>query len=185
MTEAGLEESSHRFAQACKSFEYTHPGSKSLEEGAFAASKIDLDRQLDSIEERDVRFILNQFGWEFKQGWGASSNGWLCPATIGQIDLWFHEMTNPTEHGVPEGHTGFYVQLDHRGSPAAIARWIQEHKDKISWGLVLDGGNGRLIITRCIDLTDSPTLAAIKQEIEEFVANIAALHLPKARAGHS
>jgi hypothetical protein len=152
-----------------------------LTEGEFANSTIDLGQRLGSIEERDVRFMLKQFGWEFTKGWGASSNGWLCPATVGKVDLWFRQMINPAEHGVPAGHTGAYVWLDHPSSPEATAKWIREHGSEISWGKVLDGGNGRLIISHFLDLTQSPSVADIKLEVERVAAEARTLDLPRGR----
>lgn len=178
-TEEDVQTRIREVVRAAEAMHASHPELKPLDHARYAPTKVNLTTRLDSIEVRDIEFMEEQFGWQYRKGWGASSNGWIRPATINGTDYWFHEMVNPANHGVPTGHHGFYIGLDRSYAKEWTAGWVKANGASIKWAKAFDNGDGRLIITHFVDLTQSPSVSEIKADIESFDRNIQSLLLPR------
>lgn len=156
-----------------------HPKPLDPVNGHHPWAPLNPDALMDPPAARDIEYLIRNFSWQPKHGFGFSSNGWVELANIDGQDIWFHELVNPEFYAVPQNHHGCYEEFVGRYDEAWVAKWVADHKSKIDWAHVEDEGDGRLGITALIDTTGGMTVREFTRQATGFVSRLKTLGLPK------
>ncbi len=132
----------------------------------WSKTKFDYNLMINFADEPSLHRATDSWGWTWRKGWGASSNGWLFPMEINAGMFWIHEAVNS---GHPKNTTFLLM-----GDFAPPKPWSDQEKD-LKWARISPYGQGRYQAWTEVDLKNGIKLGDLHRRIEDFATKVAEL----------